>query len=491
MEEVTAERRRGSIEGYKIISKLGKGGMGSVYLARHIGLQKLVAIKVLPPRLSQSDEDLARFKREAMATAKLSHLNIVQAFDVGESNGYHYLVMEYVEGDTVRDVLEREQKLDEPRSVEILEALADALRHAWGHGIVHRDVKPANIVLTKPDGVPKLLDLGLAISKKDDFAITQTGVIMGTPYYLSPEQARSEELDIRSDIYSLGITLFHMLTGQPPFVGDSAAIIVSKHLTEPLPDPLERNPTLSNGICYIISKMTAKEREERYQTPDELLADIKELRRLSFLRGKTWKRGPEGGRRTVALDRRALVRAASIGAAALVPSLVLVGLTYLDPDLWSRALDRARGRGGSGPVPLERIVEQAAASAAASGDERLAEAERWFDANPTDLEGARTRFAALAREFGTASALGARAAARLEATDPTLAAEAERVFALLRVAADDRARAGRFADARALLRTFDRRFRSTPSWERLDAELARIERDEAAARDGAPPADRP
>ncbi|HVY63059.1 MAG TPA: serine/threonine-protein kinase, partial [Planctomycetota bacterium] len=195
MDEVAAERRRGSIEGYKIISKLGKGGMGSVYLAKQLSLQKNVAIKVLPPRLAQHDEDLARFKREALATATLNHPNIVQAYDVGESNGYNYLVMEYVEGETLKEVLDRDGKIDEPRALEIIECLADALRHAWSHGIVHRDVKPANIMVTKGDKVPKLLDLGLAISKKEDFTITQTGVIMGTPFYLSPEQAKSEDLD--------------------------------------------------------------------------------------------------------------------------------------------------------------------------------------------------------------------------------------------------------------------------------------------------------
>jgi predicted Ser/Thr protein kinase len=478
MDEVAAERRRGSIEGYKILSKLGKGGMGSVYLARHNALQKLVAIKVLPPRLAANDEDLQRFKREALATAKLNHPNIVQAYDVGESNGYNYLVMEYVEGDNVKDLLDKEGCLDEARVVTILEALADALRHAWKQGIVHRDIKPANIVMTK-EGVPKLLDLGLAISKKDDFAITQTGVIMGTPYYLSPEQARSEEIDIRSDIYSLGITLFHMLTGQPPFVGDSAAIIVSKHLTEPLPDPLEKIPSLSNGICYIISKMTAKERDERYQTPDELLSDILELRRLSYLRGKVWKPGPGGGRRKVITDRATLVRLAVIALAAAIPSVVLVGLTALEPDIWSRAAARLRGE--KTMVSLDAITAKAAAGSEEHAAKALDEAEKYASEHPDDSEGARDRFAAIAREQGAASPLGAKANARVMAIDFRLQSEAQHLFSSLCREAWALRNAGKFEDAREALRRFPTRYARTPYWSQHERELELIDAAEEAA----------
>jgi len=487
MEEVAAERRRGSIEGYKILSKLGKGGMGSVYLARQLSLNKLVAIKILPPRLAQSDEDLARFKREALATATLNHRNIVHAYDVGESNGYNFLVMEYVEGETVKEVIDREKTIDEGRAVEILEQLADALRHAWSHGIVHRDIKPSNIVIAKPEGIPKLLDLGLAISKKEDLAITKTGVIMGTPYYLSPEQARSEETDTRADIYSLGITLFHMLTGEPPFAGDSAAVIVSKHLLEPLPDPLEKNPRLSNGICFIISKMTAKDPAERYQTADELLKDIRELRQSSHLRGKEYKGPlraptplPAGGRRRPTLGRVLL-----LAAATAVPTLLLVGLTALDPYLWNRALDRLLGR--SSGLTIAEITTRASEEAEARAEHDLAEAERYASERGADPDTVRDRFVMIAREHGTRSPAGRKASARVEGIELRSRYEVEALYNALVKEADALRTAGRFEEARAVMGRFPTRYARTPWWGMHEREIELIRLAEVAAREAARP----
>ncbi len=274
--ELEGSKRREQIEGYQIISRIGKGGMGSVYLAKQKKLGRLVAIKVLPPRLAQNEDYLARFRREAAATAALNHPNIVQALDFGVSNGYNFFVMEYVDGDTLKGFLEAHGVIEEHGAVELAIRITSALEHAWKHEIVHRDIKPANIMIDK-DGIVKLCDLGLAIRGSEDLSITRAGVIMGTPYYLSPEQAKMEELDTRSDIYSLGATLYHMVTGKLPFEGADAAEAVSKHLTAPLPDPRTHNPALSDEITRILMKMMEKKRADRYADPTELIADLEAL----------------------------------------------------------------------------------------------------------------------------------------------------------------------------------------------------------------------
>ncbi|GIW72185.1 MAG: hypothetical protein KatS3mg102_1727 [Planctomycetota bacterium] len=276
LREMTGTKDWNAIEGYEILGKLGKGGMGSVYKARHTRLDKLVALKVLPPELAGDQEYLDRFMREAHAAAKLNHPHIVQALDVGESYGYHYFVMEYVEGRTVKEMIDEQGTLDELTSLRIIAQMAEALEHAWRNEIVHRDIKPSNIIVTRA-GVAKLCDLGLAKTVDDDSTITQTGVIMGTPFYLSPEQARSEPLDCRSDIYSLGVTLFHMVTGQVPFTGNSAATILYKHIFLDPPNPKSLNPSLSDGTVKLLRRMLAKRKEDRFADPTELLAAVREV----------------------------------------------------------------------------------------------------------------------------------------------------------------------------------------------------------------------
>jgi serine/threonine-protein kinase len=274
LREMTGTKDWNAIEGYEILGKLGKGGMGSVYKARHQKLDRLVALKVLPPELAGDQEYLDRFLREARAAAKLNHPNIVQALDVGESYGYQYFAMEYVEGKTVKEMIEQEGSIEEARALDIVSQIAEALVHAWKNGMVHRDIKPSNIIVT-PEGRAKLCDLGLAKHVSDDSAITQTGVIMGTPFYLSPEQARCEELDCRSDIYSLGVTLFHMLTGQVPFTGNSAATILYKHIFLEPPKPKSLNPKISSATSQLCVRMLAKKPEERPENPQVLLEELK------------------------------------------------------------------------------------------------------------------------------------------------------------------------------------------------------------------------
>ncbi|MCX7805034.1 MAG: serine/threonine protein kinase [Planctomycetota bacterium] len=259
---------------YRIIGKLGQGGMGTVYLAEHVEEGRRVALKVLPPDLARDEEFLERFRREARAVASLDHPNIVRCFGVGVSGGLHYIAMEFVEGKDVESIIEERGPMSEGETLAVARQMAAALSAACTRGVVHRDIKPANI-LVDADGMAKLTDFGLAWRGGSDAKVTQTGVAVGTPYYISPEQARGiQDVDVRSDIYSLGASMYHMMTGQPPFPGGNAMIVMSKHVSEE-PVPVRRlAPGASEGIEALIEKMLSKKPEDRQQTPEELLADI-------------------------------------------------------------------------------------------------------------------------------------------------------------------------------------------------------------------------
>ena len=205
------------IPGYESLGRIGQGAMGVVFKARQVSVDRLVAIKVLRDEAARDREYIERFRREARVAAKLSHNNIVGVIDAGEADGRHYFVMEYVEGTTVQDELDRGKAYDEKAALGIALAVARALEHAHERGLIHRDIKPANILLTR-DGNIKLADLGLARMAAD--VQGTAGVAAGTPYYISPEQARGQaDVDIRTDIYSLGATLYHMVTGRVPYSG--------------------------------------------------------------------------------------------------------------------------------------------------------------------------------------------------------------------------------------------------------------------------------
>jgi len=267
--------RRIKIGSYEVVAKLGQGGMGAVYKAELPATGKAVAIKVLPPDLAKNSTFVERFRREADVAARLDHPNIVRAIEAGESGGFHYFAMEFVEGESVYRRLKREGVIPEGEGLQIARHVALALQHAHDAGLVHRDIKPDNIFLAA-DGQAKLGDLGLARSAgAEESRLTQTGVMVGTPHYVSPEQAKgSADVDTRSDIYSLGATLYHMVTGQVPFEGDTAMAVLNKHLNEELPWPADLNDELTDGICLLIAKMMAKDPADRYQEPLELTAEI-------------------------------------------------------------------------------------------------------------------------------------------------------------------------------------------------------------------------
>jgi len=277
-----AEQHRASdrFPGYRIIRKLGEGAMAKVYLAQQLSLDRMVAIKVLPRHRTADPAFVDRFYAEGRAAAKLNHPNIVQAIDVGNTGDQHFFVMEYVEGHTVYDHLKQAGRYSEKEAIRIAIEVSEALQHAHQLGFIHRDVKPKNIMINTK-GTAKLADMGLARQVTDkEAAEAEAGRAFGTPYYISPEQIRGQ-LDIgpRADIYCLGATFYHMVTGRPPFEGKNPSAVMHKHLKEEPTPPDHINPELSAGVSEIIEVMMAKNREERYANCADLLEDLRAVQR--------------------------------------------------------------------------------------------------------------------------------------------------------------------------------------------------------------------
>jgi len=266
------------IPGYQIIERLGKGSMGLVFKAKQTSVDRIVAVKVLLDSLALNKEFIKRFEREAKIAAKLSHNNIVNAIDAGEVEGHHYFVMEYVEGATIKDELDKNKVFDEKVAIRIVLAVAEAMKHAHERGLIHRDIKPENVMLTK-DGNVKLADLGLARPTADEnWAMSEAGMAIGTPYYISPEQVRGQvDVDIRGDVYSLGATLYHMVTGRVPFPGATPQEVMRKHVDKNVHlEPVDHlNTRLSSGVGVVVETMMARNRDNRYRNPDDLILDLK------------------------------------------------------------------------------------------------------------------------------------------------------------------------------------------------------------------------
>lgn len=276
------ERRAGAqIPGYQIIKQLGAGAMARVFLAKQISLDRMVAIKVLPQKFTNNPDFVARFYAEGKAAAKLNHPNIVQAFDVGKSGEFHYFVMEFVDGRTVFDDITEKGVYSEDDAVRIGIETARALDHAHKQGFIHRDVKPKNIMMADSDNRSKLADMGLARALSDvEAAEAEAGKAYGTPYYISPEQIRGEvDVDARADIYSLGATMYHMVTGQVPFDGANPSTVMHKHLKNALIPPDHLNKELSSGISEVIEVCMAKDRTKRYASAADLLEDLQSIQR--------------------------------------------------------------------------------------------------------------------------------------------------------------------------------------------------------------------
>jgi len=263
--------------GCEIISLVSQGGMGRLYQARQLSLDRTVAVKVLSPELVANHEFLARFRREAKALANLVHPNIVAVHDFGHEGEVHAIVMEYVEGESVADILAQTNIIPPLRAVNIVRQVAQGLQCAHQHGIIHCDLKPENILIT-PDGVAKVVDFGLAKSLRGNaMKVTQEGTILGTPTYMSPEQCEGRPLDGRSDIYSLGATFYRMVAGRDAFEGENAFAIMLKHQKEPVPDPRDFNADLPREIARVITRMMQKDPARRYQSASEVVAALKAI----------------------------------------------------------------------------------------------------------------------------------------------------------------------------------------------------------------------
>ena len=270
-----AKKSSQRIPGYKIIRKLGSGAMATVFLARQISLDRHVAVKVLPKKFSDNKKFIERFYKEGRAAAQLNHPNIVGAYDVGNAGEHHYFVMEYVDGETVYDRVATHKRMNEKDAIEIIRQTAEALKHAHEKGFIHRDIKPKNIMIKK-NGVVKLADLGLARAMTDvQAAKAEAGRAYGTPYYISPEQIRGEvKIGPPADIYGLGATFYHMVTGRVPFEGKNPSAVMHKHLKNELTPPDHLNPKLSAGCAQVIEMMLDKSAKARYQNAGDLLEDL-------------------------------------------------------------------------------------------------------------------------------------------------------------------------------------------------------------------------
>ena len=261
---------------YELKKKLGQGGMGAVYLAVNPAKKMQVAIKVLPREKAANPQLVKRFKAEAQNAAQLQHDNIVGVFETGEADGYLYIALEFVDGIDVYDLIQKRGVLPVKRSIDIIKQVSRALQHAHEQHIVHRDIKPANLLIRR-DGVVKLADMGLAraVDESIETGITRAGTTVGTVDYMSPEQARnSKSADVRSDIYSLGCTWYHMLAGTPPFAEGSLTNKLHAHAKMAPPDPRDENPNVPEGVVAVMHRMMAKDPDERYQTPQELIKDL-------------------------------------------------------------------------------------------------------------------------------------------------------------------------------------------------------------------------
>jgi eukaryotic-like serine/threonine-protein kinase len=266
--EVIADR-------YELEELVGRGGMSSVYRARDQLLERFVALKVLHPQYAQDEEYVERFRREARSVAKLSHPHIVTVIDRGEDDGRQFIVFEYVDGENLKQLIERTGPLPARQTIELALAIAGALAFAHEHGLIHRDVKPQNVLLT-PDGDAKVTDFGIARSLDVEHGVTQTGTVLGTSNYLSPEQADGRPTTPSSDIYSLGVVLYELLTGEVPFPGANFVAVAMKHLNEAPPDLAAQRPDIPLRLAAAVERALEKEPVHRFATMDEFAAELRQ-----------------------------------------------------------------------------------------------------------------------------------------------------------------------------------------------------------------------
>jgi eukaryotic-like serine/threonine-protein kinase len=348
---------------YEIRGVVGAGGMGVVYRGWDARLSRPVAVKTLKPELAQQREYCERFLREARAAAALSHPNVCQIYFIGDEAGSPFFAMEYLEGRTLEGLTREEGKLPPERAIGLIRQAALGLKAAAARGIIHRDIKPSNLVLT-PDGTLKVTDFGLAKLVVADAGLTMAGEVLGSPNYLAPEQASGAPSDLRSDIYSLGATLYELLTGRPPFEGPTPVSIILKHVREPVRSPRQFSPDLPFPLVALTQRMLAKRPEDRPRDYDAL---IRELDRISPATGgaETRRMGP-----APVSERKAPEppRGASSNSWIMVPILVLALLAGWGLVRQARARNRTADPSGSNGAPAAESRPEDADSASSPGD---------------------------------------------------------------------------------------------------------------------------
>lgn len=375
----------------RLIRKLGEGGMGAVWLGQHETLDKQVAVKILPAALARDAAFCERFIREARAAAKLEHPNVIQVLDADNSNGTHYIIMQYVEGIDLQKAIKKKGALPIRDCLSIVKRVAAALAAAHELGMIHRDIKPSNIMVTGKGRV-FVGDFGLARDVSSGKTVTGAEQVVGTPHYMSPEQARGERLDARSDMYSLGATLYAMLTARPPFEAETPVAVMVKHAREDVnPEPVDRvNPQIPRAVGALVERMMAKDPKDRFPDMKDAIAAVDAIKDGPTVVGPITKSPPGADAPTVvAVPARAVLPSeaavaavaappkrarwwipAGIGAAAMLMALVCLGVLA-----------------GNKPTPAETALKKAEEGAAAAGDD------------PDKLRAAADRYLDIVRDF--------------------------------------------------------------------------------------------
>ncbi len=370
---------------YRLESKLGSGGMSTVYLARDETLERSVAVKVLHQEISDQPDQLERFRREARAVAQLSHPNVVAVIDAGEDGGYPYIVFEYVPGETLKARIDAVGKLPLDEAAAYAIEIGRGLAAAHAHKLIHRDVKPQN-VLIDAEGRAKVTDFGIARSLESD-GLTKTGRVLGTTDYVSPEQAMGHDVDQRSDIYSLGVLLYEMLTGEPPFKAETVVGVAMKHVNDPMPETQEMRPDASAALARVVERSTSKDPDRRYDDMNDMLADLEGALEVEVSRA-----GGSHGEATTVLEsvpteRRKLLtsRRVSVVGILLVLAATAAALIIAAATGGGGNHGNAGGGGGGGVVSGQEItVDKAIAfDPDGTGGEHDEDVGLATDGNPT------------------------------------------------------------------------------------------------------------
>ena len=447
------------IPGYTFLKRLGQGGMGEVFLAKQESLDRNVAIKLLPPEFSKDKTYVQSFMKEARSAGKVTHENIMGSIDVGESNGRYFFVMEYVQGETLFRLVKQQKTIPEAKALDIARQVARGLRHAFAQGLIHRDIKPQNILIT-PEGQAKVCDFGLATELKSDDALLGENDenVHTTPAYASPEQCRAEPLDHRTDMYSLGVTLYEMLTGRRPFIASTPRELMTKHVTDTPQPPRAINPAISEEASQLVLRMLRKRKDERPKTYDELISAFDAV--LKSPSPKTVRSVSETAH---ALDGPKKPPLPLILGAAAAAVLVLVGAVVF--------LTRK-------PSPASTAQEPAAPAIDPQVQRELEDMrgiQRTTMGRPGEYPALRAKWKALEEKYAGTPHRAIFAGGRID-FEAAVSGEAD---AAAKEAIDEASRllaVGRMGDAAAALRRFPAEFSGLPAGGKVAAKMLEIER---------------